>query len=185
MTEPVTVVYIDGSCLSNGDPEHASAGYGVHFPGTTVTDLSGPLPAQLPHTNQSAELYSACQALEEGLKLKVRHLQIRSDSMYVVRGSTLWMKRWRKNGWLTNRKKPISNMLLWKRLDRLLSDSAEAGVCVTFQHVRGHAGEAGNLQADRLAKDGAVQAATQVCRTEEEREPNGCSEPCCLSIDVQ
>jgi ribonuclease HI len=42
---------------------------------------------------------------------------LHSDSQYLKNGMTLWMKGWKRNGWITSEKKPVKNVDLWKRLD--------------------------------------------------------------------
>ena len=68
-----------------------------------------------------------------------------SKRMYLRDGVTLWMDRWKKNGWRTSDKKPVKNVDLWQRLDAALP-----GHALDWHWVRGHAGNAMNERADEL-----------------------------------
>jgi ribonuclease HI len=57
-----------------------------------------------------------------------------------------WAVRWRSQGWMRNKKDAAENPDLWERLLALV-DKHE----VEFIWVRGHAGNAENEIADRLA----------------------------------
>lgn len=74
-------------------------------------------------------------------------LEIRTDSMYVINGMDSWMPRWNKSKW-----EKVSNADLWARLKE--ARETRAGK-TRFVHVRGHSGEPGNDEADRLAVAGA------------------------------
>ena len=52
-----------------------------------------------------------------------------------------------KNNWSTASKKPVANRLLWERLLDLTKNQN-----VNWVWVKGHAGNAGNEQADYLAR---------------------------------
>jgi len=75
-------------------------------------------------------------------------LEILTDSIYVVRGITEWIKAWKKNGWRNANKKPVSNVDLWTKLDGLI---ARHPAKISWRHVDGHVGLKGNECADKLA----------------------------------
>jgi ribonuclease HI len=79
---------------------------------------------------------------------------LHTDSKYLLDGITKWIAGWQRNGWLTSAKKPVKNDDLWRRLLAALD-----GHEVSWQWVRGHAGEEGNERADALARLGAEEAA--------------------------
>ena len=72
-----------------------------------------------------------------------------TDSIYVGKGVTEWMPKWKSFGW---RRTPngspgsIKNEDLWRRLDELLQTHE-----LRFTHVHGHAGHAENERCDALA----------------------------------
>ncbi|MDQ6982527.1 MAG: RNase H family protein, partial [Mariprofundus sp.] len=67
----------------------------------------------------------------------------------VVQGMREWIHNWKKKGWKTAGKKPVSNLERWQALDKLASKHE-----VTWQWVKGHAGHEGNERADELARQG-------------------------------
>ena len=62
------------------------------------------------------------------------------------------MHNWKRNGWLTAKKQPVKNQEDLMRLDDAMNSSA---VHVKWNHVQGHAGHRGNVEADMLAVEGA------------------------------
>ena len=67
------------------------------------------------------ELTAVIRALEFlTSKLKTKNLKLFLDSSYVLKGATLWLATWKKNGWVGKNKKLILNRELWKKLDKLL-----------------------------------------------------------------
>ncbi|MBI4031811.1 MAG: ribonuclease HI, partial [Proteobacteria bacterium] len=65
-----------------------------------------------------------------------------TDSQYVQKGVTEWLKGWKAKGWPAR----IKNQDLWKELDKLLEKYD-----VSFHWVRGHDGHPENERADALA----------------------------------
>jgi ribonuclease HI len=131
--EPEVLVYADGSCLGNPGP----GGWGVVIVGRDGTrEYSGGDPQT---TNNRMELTAAIEALRR-LSPAAKVL-LRSDSQYLVNTINL---RWKRN----------ANTDLWKELD-----AETARRRVRFEWVRGHAGDALNDRADRLALQAAKDAA--------------------------
>ena len=146
-----TIVYADGGC----DPNPGPGGWGVviQAPGGTVELCGG----ERATTNNRMELTAAISALEhfpEGAQIEMR-----CDSQYVVKSVTEWMRGWKARGWRTATG-PVKNVDLMQRLDALA-----AARDVRWTWVRGHAGEAGNERADRLAAQGRRDALTGVTRS--------------------
>jgi ribonuclease HI len=131
--------YTDGSCLGNP----GRGGWAVVYRGDAVYEELGG--AELTTTNNRMELMAVIQALtfagERGLAEPV----IYTDSQYVQKGITEWMRRWIANGWKTAAKQPVKNRDLWERLAALNNSS------VRWQWVKGHAGHPENERADELA----------------------------------
>ncbi|HBW2577839.1 TPA: ribonuclease HI, partial [Salmonella enterica subsp. enterica] len=140
-------VFSDGSCLKNpGGP----GGYGIvlQYRGEE-RELSEGFHST---TNNRMEMMGALIALER-LKYPCNVI-LHSDSQYLKNGMTLWMKGWKRNGWITSEKKPVKNVDLWKRLD-----AAASRHNVRWKWVKGHAGHRENEMCDRLAKIAAYSAA--------------------------
>jgi ribonuclease HI len=102
-------------------------------------------------TNNRMELMAAIAALE-ALKRPCL-VDIHTDSQYLRNGIMSWINQWKRNGWRTAERKPVRNVDLWQRLDAVLSRHR-----VRWHWVRGHAGDARNERADRLARDGLEEA---------------------------
>jgi ribonuclease HI len=136
--EAITV-YTDGACLGNPGP----GGWAVRLRSADgrTRDLGGAVPAT---TNNRMELLAAIQGLREAAG--ARSIALVTDSEYLRRGITEWIKGWKRNGWLTVAKKPVLNQDLWQELDRL------NGPHVTWRYTRGHAGDPDNEHCDRLAQ---------------------------------
>lgn len=136
-------IYTDGACLGNPGP----GGYGVVLLyGDRRKELSGGYRLT---TNNRMELLAAIVGLRS-LKQRCR-VTLYSDSQYVVNAINLgWARRWKAQGWMRNKKEKAVNPDLWEELLRLC-DRHE----VEFRWVRGHAGNAENERADRLAVDAA------------------------------
>jgi ribonuclease HI len=72
-----------------------------------------------------------------------------TDSEYVQKGISGWIKGWKRNGWRTSTKQAVKNAELWQRLD-----AAQARHEVRWHWLRGHAGHTENERADQLAREG-------------------------------
>jgi ribonuclease HI len=98
-------------------------------------------------TNNRMELTAVIRGLE-ALKRPCR-VQLFTDSVYVGKGLSQWMPKWKANGWRRRdgrEWKPIKNEPLWRRLDELAQRHQ-----VTFHHVAGHSGHPENERCDRMA----------------------------------
>jgi ribonuclease HI len=146
-------VYTDGASTGSRGP----GGYGAVIilgQGKTV-EISG---GERDTTNLRMEITAACAALEnigEGHTVTVY-----ADASYLVncmrRG---WHEKWRKNGWLNHRKRPVANRDLWERLLEATARHRE----VRWKKVKGHsrtagAHKSGNDRADELAVTAKKQA---------------------------
>jgi ribonuclease HI len=142
---PTVEIATDGACKGNPGP----GGWGavLRF-GAVEKELSG---GETPTTNNRMEMMAAIMALET-LKRPCRVI-LSTDSVYVRDGITKWIHGWKRNGWRTAAKKPVANAELWQRLDQ-----AAARHQIEWRWVKGHAGDADNERADRLASDAAVAA---------------------------
>lgn len=131
--ETEILVYADGSCLGNPGP----GGWGVVIVGRDGTrEYSGGDPHT---TNNRMELTAAIEGLRH--LLPGTTVLLRSDSQYLVNTIN---SRWKRN----------ANTDLWKELDDEIAQRK-----VRFEWVRGHAGNALNERADRLALQAAKDVA--------------------------
>jgi ribonuclease HI len=141
VTEKVVTLYTDGAC--KGNP--GVGGWGVLLEyGEHRKELSGCDPET---TNNRMELMAAIEGLSV-LKGSCT-VHVFTDSVYVKDGITKWLANWKRNGWKTAARKPVSNQDLWQRLDAVASYHQ-----VHWHWVKGHAGHPGNERADELANRG-------------------------------
>ena len=132
-------IYTDGACSGNPGP----GGWGVLIQlDDKNIELSG---GDNETTNNRMELMAAIIALEE--INKDYKINLYTDSNYVKDGTTSWISNWKKNSWKTANKKDVKNKDLWIRLDVAIE-----GKDISWIWVKGHAGNAGNEQADYLAR---------------------------------
>lgn len=102
-------------------------------------------------TNSRIEMMAAIKALE-WLK-QPRRVKLHTDSDFVFKGMTIWLRGWKDKGWLGSDKKPVKNQDLWERLE-----AATARHEVEWIRVRGHSGHPENERVDRLAKAAITKA---------------------------
>ena len=141
MSEGVVEIYSDGACRGNPGP----GGWGVllRYNGQEKELWGG----ELDTTNNRMELMAAIRALE-ALK-RHSHVKLYTDSLYVMKGISSWIKDWKRRGWRTADKKPVKNEDLWRRLDELAARHE-----IEWHWVKGHAGHPENERADALANKG-------------------------------
>ena len=132
-------IYTDGS--SRGNPGPGGWGVLIQLDDKNI-ELSG---GDNETTNNRMELMAAIIALEE--INKDYKINLYTDSNYVKDGITSWISNWKKNSWKTANKKDVKNKDLWIRLDVAIE-----GKDISWIWVKGHAGNAGNEQADYLAR---------------------------------
>jgi ribonuclease HI len=80
-------------------------------------------------------------------------VDVYTDSHYVQKGISEWLRGWKARGWKTADRKPVKNEDLWRRLDE-----AAARHTVRWHWVKGHAGHPENERADALARQGCDEA---------------------------
>ena len=141
MSEGVVEIYSDGAC--RGTPGPGGWGVLLRYNGQEKELWGG----EADTTNNRMELMAAIRALE-ALKRRSR-VKLYTDSLYVMKGISSWIKDWKRRGWRTADKKPVKNVDLWQRLEELAAKHD-----IEWQWVRGHAGHPENERADRLANKG-------------------------------
>jgi ribonuclease HI len=76
-----------------------------------------------------------------------RNVAVYTDSQYVQKGITDWIRKWKLNAWRTSDKKPVKNQDLWMKLDALAGEFS-----LEWVWVRGHAGIDYNERCDRMTQ---------------------------------
>ena len=142
---PQITIYTDGACLGNPGP----GGYGtIIASGSSSTEISGGYRLT---TNNRMEMMAVIKGLES-LEAKSM-ITICSDSKYVIDAIDKgWALRWKKNGWMRNKKEKAINPDLWERLLELCSRHT-----ISFVWIKGHSGHIQNERCDQLAVNAAKQ----------------------------
>lgn len=135
-------IHTDGACLGNPGP----GGWGALLRyGGRELELAG---SEGHTTNNRMELMAAIMALEA--LTSPCQVVLHTDSQYVQRGISEWLKDWLRRGWKTAAGQPVKNQDLWQRLTK-----AAAPHQVQWQWVKGHAGHPENERVDVLARNAA------------------------------
>jgi ribonuclease HI len=136
-------LFTDGAC--SGNPGPGGWAFILRHPASgKELESSG---GERETTNNRMEMTAVIRGLE-ALK-RASRVEIVSDSIYVGKGFSEWMPKWKLNGWRRReggQLKPIKNEELWRRMDELLAKHQ-----VRFTHVRGHQGHPENERCDALA----------------------------------
>jgi ribonuclease HI len=142
-TLPHVQLFTDGAC--SGNPGPGGWAFILRHPTTGKhLERSGGEPET---TNNRMEL----QAVIEGLSAlkKPSSVELLTDSVYVGKGLSEWMVKWKRNGWKRHEKGkllPIKNEDLWRKLDELASKHR-----IRYTRVAGHSGHPENDRCDELA----------------------------------
>ncbi|MBD2596237.1 ribonuclease HI [Nostoc spongiaeforme FACHB-130] len=139
-------IYTDGACTGNPGP----GGWGVvvYFHDGSVHEMGD---AASHTTNNKMEMQAAIAALKYFHTSKQSQpITLYTDSEYLINCVTKWVKNWKKKGWKKADGNPVQNQDLLEILDELNTRQ------ITWQHVRGHAGNVGNERCDAIARSFAV-----------------------------
>ncbi len=136
-------LFTDGACRGNPGPggwayilRHLSTG--------TEKEASGGV---RPTTNNQMELMAVVKGL--GALKKPCDVELFTDSVYVGKGLSEWMPKWKQNNWQRKENgqfKPVKNVELWQELDKLQQRHR-----VKYTRVAGHSGHPENERCDQLA----------------------------------
>ena len=139
-----TVVYTDGACMHNGKMNARCGGSGVWIEANNALNKAIGVPGNK-QSNQIGEITAVIVAAEA--LPNYGKLTIITDSRYVIDGLTKHLKIWEDNGWIN-----IKNADFYKRAAYLLKRRSAP---TAFKWVKGHRGNLGNEESDKLAKEGA------------------------------
>ncbi|APV50559.1 ribonuclease HI [Betaproteobacteria bacterium GR16-43] len=137
-------VYTDGACKGNPGP----GGWGALL--TCNGEEREMFGGEASTTNNRMEMTAVIEALR-ALKRPAR-VVLHTDSTYVMKGMTEWIRGWKARGWRTASKEPVKNVDLWKILDEEVARHE-----IEWKWVKGHSGHDGNERADALANRGVPQ----------------------------
>jgi ribonuclease HI len=156
------IIFTDGAVPSNQYKCNRKGGVGVFFGTQDPRNISWGMKETSTNkvTNQVCELLACIMGIETLIqteKIGKRTIEIRTDSMYVVKTISEWAKSWEKNNWKKADNKPVQNEELVKKLYYLSKN-----LDVKYTHVPAHKSEPkpdsdeyfnwfGNFWADKLA----------------------------------
>jgi len=151
-------IYTDGGCSGNPGPggwayviisDAGLPGDANSFGDDRLPGNATPLEnwgTEKSTTNNRMELQAVIAALER-VSGAGPEITIYTDSQYVQKGITLWIKEWKSKGWKNSAKQPVKNQDLWQRLDAL-----SGGLDINWVWVKGHAGNKYNERCDFLTQ---------------------------------
>jgi ribonuclease HI len=101
-------------------------------------------------TNNRMELTAVIRSLLALKKMDgvPRKVIVYTDSQYVQKGITDWIRNWKRNSWRTSDKTPVKNKDLWMELDSLAEEFP-----IKWEWVRGHAGNKYNEICDQMTQE--------------------------------
>ncbi|MDR2181362.1 MAG: ribonuclease HI [Treponema sp.] len=149
-------IYTDGG--SSGNPGPGGWAYVIlsRSGGGEAAVLAEASGGEAVTTNHRMELLAVISALESLAAAKQtaipeeaekQTVSLFTDSQYVQKGITVWIKAWKQNGWRTRDRQPVKNQDLWQRLDALAAQFP-----IAWQWVKGHAGNTYNERCDALVQ---------------------------------
>mgnify|MGYP001421420992 FL=1 len=133
-------IYTDGACLGNPGP--GGWAFIIKYNSGKIKEFSGSTKYT---TNNKMELTAAIKAIKYFKKKII--INIYTDSKYLKDGITIWIKKWKLNGWKTSNKKKVKNSDLWKLLEEKIHNHE-----IHWTWVKGHNENILNEKADMLAK---------------------------------
>lgn len=147
------ILAIDGACRRNGKPDCVAAG-GVFIQqydeDLNVVKMQALTNYELKSTNQRGELLALLTALDHIWSAK-QEAQIVTDSEYLFNAMTKdWCKSWSVKGWVTALNEPVKNQDLWKEIYHAYRRCVDAGLEISFYHIKGHCIPFGKVTATGL-----------------------------------
>jgi ribonuclease HI len=151
-------IYTDGGCSGNPGP----GGWAfVIVDADSASIIKEAWGTEGNTTNNRMELMAVISALEAWKQVSLKQvsweqapekqsslkIEIFTDSQYVQKGMSQWIKDWKARGWKTAGKDPVKNQDLWQRLDALAAD-----LTIAWHWVKGHAGNTYNERCDDLTQ---------------------------------
>jgi ribonuclease HI len=136
-------LFTDGAC--SGNPGPGGWAFILRHPATgKEIERSG---GERLTTNNRMELMAVVKGLET--LTRPSSVELLTDSVYVGKGLTEWMPKWKANGWKRREGKrlvEVKNEDLWRELDQLIARHQ-----LTYTKVAGHSGHPENERCDVLA----------------------------------
>ena len=137
-------IYTDGACSQNGTWD---GGWGmVVVENDTVIYSCGD--SEPKTTNNIMEMKAMISAIDYAIINSEHEYVIYTDSAYIVNCiDQKWYKKWQENGWVTSKKEPVANKLLWIDITSAITHHKHFKI----EKVKGHNGNKYNELVDQLA----------------------------------
>jgi len=142
-------IYTDGGCSGNPGPGGwAYVMVQQTFQGAVI--IAQNKGAERETTNNRMELTAVISALRalKTMRDVPRQAAVYTDSQYVQKGITDWIRTWKRNSWRTSDKSPVKNKDLWIELDALAGEFP-----LKWEWVKGHAGNEYNEMCDSMTQE--------------------------------
>ena len=143
-------IYIDGSCLKNGQ-QNSKGGFGIVIFDENNNLIDAYCEFFDNVTNNQMELQAFLKTFELlNTKYKNNKVNIYSDSSYCINILTNWIYSWSKNNWKNSKNQTIKNfdiifsLYKYYTIDFFINQ-------INFIKIKGHIGNIGNELADALA----------------------------------
>ena len=139
-------IHTDGACNPNPGPGGFAAII-ITGEGDRIT-VTGGHPDTTNNRMEMAAVSEALRIVREEIPADELDITVASDSKYIVDAFLQnWMGNWNRNGWKTRTGEPVKNQPTWKELI-----ARADGLRIKWTWIRGHSGDPGNEEADRLAQ---------------------------------
>ena len=147
-------IHTDGACKGNPGPGGFAAI--IEWDGEELHVTRGD-PSTTNNRMEMAAVIEALRAVNSVESLQDAGITVRTDSQYVTRAFNRgWIVTWQSNGWRNTKGKTVANKELWLQLLEQAGDRS-----ITWEWVKGHAGDPMNERCDRLAVEQAEMAGTE------------------------
>ena len=137
-------IWTDGGCHGNPGP---GAWAFVIAAGSLLFERSG---FEAGTTNNRMELTAVREALREVGDHRDWNdfpVKVCTDSQYVQKGITEWIRAWERNSWRTSANRPVKNVDLWSVLAELARNRP-----IGWEWIMGHAGNPMNERCHHLVE---------------------------------
>lgn len=162
------LIYTDGACLNNGQPNPRAGWAFVHGPGleNNPAIAAGRLESKGPFGDESIQSSNRAELRAVIAALRFRHwtgegfrtMTIATDSEYVVEGSTKWAKTWVKNDWKTSGNAAVKNKDLWEMLLGEVERWKDEGLSIRFWRIPRDWNKTADAAAKKAASEDDVPA---------------------------
>lgn len=143
-------IYTDGASRGNGrDDAIGSWAFCILYKNVVSFENAGINSAY--RTNNQNEMLAVIESLKQIQGVLPFDIQFYCDSELIVNSINQgWLVKWLKNNFKKSNKKPVENKDLWLAMTEQFVRLKQEGCKVTFNHVKGHAGDTWNEHVDYL-----------------------------------